>query len=92
MIATVHGLPTSLHHARSEALVGACELRGKLRHFGILNKRFAGVLERCAPEEWVGYGRVLSETAGVEVRVDGWLSAVREDVFSEMECAKELAK
>ncbi len=92
VIASSHGMPAALHHARSEALVGACELRGKLRHFGVLNKRFAGVLERCSPDEWVAYGRVLPEMAGVEGRVDGWLVAVREETFSEMECAKELAK
>ena len=57
------------------------------------NKRFAGVMCRCAPDEWVELGvKMLPEVQGVEGRVDGWMSMLKEERFSELECATELAK
>lgn len=78
--------------AESEALVGVCELRGKLRHFSNINSRFAGIMQRSNPDEWVGYGKVLTEVTGVEGRVDGWIVSAKGDGFSEMNCARELAR
>lgn len=91
-IATIHNLPSALHMAESEALVGVCELRGKLRHFSNINARFAGIMQRSTPDEWVGYGKVLLEVTGVEGRVDGWVGSAKGDGFSEMNCARELAR
>ncbi|KAI9631947.1 dynein associated protein-domain-containing protein [Dioszegia hungarica] len=90
-IATIHNLPSALHMAESEALVGVCELRGKLRQFSNINARFAGIMQRSTPDEWVGYGKVLLEVTGVEGRVDGWIGSAKGDGFSEMNCARELA-
>ena len=67
-------------------------MRGKLRDFSNLNKRFAAILRRCGAEEWVAFGKVLGELGGVETRVDGWIAMVRNDDFNEKECARELAR
>ncbi|KAL7423292.1 hypothetical protein Q5752_002593 [Cryptotrichosporon argae] len=94
VLAHVHNLPQSLHAPASsapEALVGVCELRGKLRHFGNLNRRFAGVMRRSAADAWGQLGRVVGEVVGVEARVDGWIGAVKADAFNEGDCARELA-
>ena len=89
-ISTIHSLPASLQTATSDALVGVCELRGKLRQFSTLNKRFSGVLTRCSPEEWVVFGKTLLEIVGVENKVDGWIAGTRNEEFNESECAREL--
>ena len=72
--------------------MGICELRGKLRDFSNLNKRFAAVLTRCQADEWIGYGKVLGELGGVEARVDGWIGTIRQDEFNEKDCARDLAR
>jgi dynactin 1 len=92
VISAVHGLPAALHTAQSEALVGICELRGKLEYFGVLNRRFGAVVSRGTPDEWVGYGKVLGEVTGVETRVDGWIALIKADEFREGECARELGR
>ena len=89
-ISTLHGLPGSLQTATSEALVGICELRGKLRTFSTLNHRFSGMMSRSGPDEWVEYGKILPETAGVEPRVDGWITQLKNDEFNQGDCARDL--
>ncbi|ORX40158.1 dynein associated protein-domain-containing protein [Kockovaella imperatae] len=89
-ISAIHGLPSSLHSASSETLVGVCELRGKLRHFGNLNRRFSAVMLRSPSDAWTGYGKLLTEVAGVEAKVDTWISMIRHDAFSEGDCARDL--
>ena len=91
-VSSAHGLPASLHSASSEALVGICELRGKLRHFSMLNKRFAGIMQRTDADTWVALGKVLEELAGVESRVDSWIAGLRSDEFHESDCARELSR
>lgn len=90
VISNVHGLPGALHSVQSEALVGICELRGKLRAFAILNRRFASVMRRASPEDYGELGRVVSELSGVEPRVDGWIAMAKADEFNEGDCAREL--
>ena len=89
-----HSIPASLHadNPASSPLVGICELRGKLRDFSNLNKRFAAILKRCGADDWVSFGKVLGELGGVESRVDGWIGMVRNDDFNEKDCARELAR
>lgn len=89
-ISALHGIPSSLQAAASEALVGICELRGKLRHFSTLNKRFTGVMSRSSPDDWVLYGKTLVEVGGVENKVDGWINGIRTEDFHEGDCAREL--
>ncbi|WVN86516.1 uncharacterized protein L203_101680 [Cryptococcus depauperatus CBS 7841] len=90
VISQMHGLPTALHSASSDALVGICELKGKLRHFCVLNKRFAAIMRRGNTEEWLRYGKFVGEVAGVETRIDGWLNGLKGDAFNESDCAREL--
>ncbi|WVQ80521.1 hypothetical protein IAT38_002626 [Cryptococcus sp. DSM 104549] len=90
VISQVHRLPASLYAPAGEVLVGVCEVRGKLRHFSNLNKRFGAVMQRSSTEEWVGYGRLVGEVAGVEGRVDGWLALIKSDEFNEGDCERDL--
>ncbi|WVQ96736.1 hypothetical protein IAU59_003843 [Kwoniella sp. CBS 9459] len=91
VISQLHGLPAALHSASSEALVGVCELKGKLRHFAGLNKRFASVMKRGSTDDWTAYGKLLTEVNGVEGKVDGWLNLIKSDEFNEGDCARDLA-
>ncbi|ODO01512.1 hypothetical protein I350_06332 [Cryptococcus amylolentus CBS 6273] len=90
VVSQVHGLPASLHSASSEALVGICELKGKLRYFSTLNKRFSSVMKRGSTDDWSAYGKFLTEITGVEARIDSWLAALKNDEFSESDCARDL--
>jgi dynactin 1 len=47
---------------------------------------------RTGPDEWVTYGKVLAELAGVEQRVDGWIEMAKADELNEGECARELGR
>jgi dynactin 1 len=89
-VSSLHGLPSSLQSASAEPLVGICELRGKLRHFSTLNKRFGGIMSRCSPDDWVSYGKTLVEVGGVENKVDGWINGIRNEAFNEGDCVREL--
>jgi dynactin 1 len=93
-ISQIHNIPSALHadDPALSPLVGICELRGKLRDFSNLNKRFAAILTRCQADEWIGYGKVLGELGGVEARVDGWIGTIRQDEFNEKDCARDLAR
>ncbi|OCF42027.1 dynactin 1 [Kwoniella heveanensis CBS 569] len=91
VISQLHGLPAALHSASSEALVGVCELIGKLKHFAGLNKRFASVMKRGSTDDWTAYGKLLTEINGVESKVDGWLGHIKTDDFNEGDCARDLA-
>ncbi len=90
IISQIHGLPSALHTASSEALVGVCELRGKLRHFSTLNKRFAAVISRSSPEDWLVHGKVLGELGAVEEKIDGWVGSIKADEFNWGDCARDL--
>nr|KIR89490.1 dynactin 1 [Cryptococcus tetragattii IND107] len=90
VISQIHGLPTSLHSASSDALVGICELIGKLHHFSTLNRRFAAIMCRGTTEAWIGYGKFIGEIGGVESRVDIWLNGLKGDEFNEGDCARDL--
>lgn len=90
VISNLHGLPAALHTVSSEPLVGVCELRGKLRHFATLNRRFAAIMRRTQPDDYVALGKVVGELAGVETKVDGWVASVKTDEFNDGECAREL--
>lgn len=89
-ISALHGIPSSLQSATSEALVGICELRGKLQHFSTLNKRFSGIMSRCEADDWAMFGKTLAEVGGVENKVDGWINGIRAEDFHEGDCAREL--
>ncbi|TXT13518.1 hypothetical protein VHUM_00885 [Vanrija humicola] len=89
-VSQMHGLPAALQNADSERLVGVCELRGKLRQFATLNRRFAAVMRRTDPEDYISFGRVVPEVAGVEAKVDAWIGLVKSEDFNEGDCVREL--
>jgi dynactin 1 len=89
-VSQMHGLPAALQDVDSERLVGVCELRGKLRQFATLNRRFAAVMRRTDPEDYVSFGRVVPEVAGVEAKVDVWIGLVKSEEFNEGDCVREL--
>ncbi|WOO77325.1 Dynactin, isoform [Vanrija pseudolonga] len=89
-VSQMHGLPAALQDVHSERLVGVCELRGKLRQFATLNRRFAAVMRRTDPEDYVSFGRVVPEVAGVEGKVDAWIGLVKSEEFNEGDCVREL--
>ncbi|KAL1412932.1 hypothetical protein Q8F55_000681 [Vanrija albida] len=89
-VSQMHGLPAALQNVGSERLVGVCELRGKLRQFATLNRRFAAVMRRTDSEDYISFGRVVPEVAGVETKVDAWIQLVKSEEFSEGDCAREL--
>lgn len=93
-VSQIRGLPTALHAdiPGSQPLVGACELKGKMRDFSSLGRRFAAVMSRSQADEWAAYGKVLLELGGVEARVDAWISSIKSDEFNEKECAGQLAR
>jgi len=91
IISQIHGLPSALQTASSEVLVGVCELRGKVRHFSSLSLRFAAIMTRSTPEDWLAYGKILGEVVGVEAKVDGWIALIKADEFREGDCARDLA-
>ncbi|OXG26855.1 dynactin 1 [Cryptococcus neoformans] len=90
VVSQIHGLPASLHSASSEALVGICELIGKLYHFSTLNRRFAAIMRRGTTEEWMGYGKFIGEVGGIESRIDIWLNGLKGNEFNEGDCARDL--
>lgn len=92
VISQIHGLPMGLHSASSDALVGICELIGKLHHFSTLNRRFAAIMCRGTTEAWIGYGKFIGEIGGVESRVDIWLNGLKGDEFNEGDCARDLGR
>lgn len=93
-VSQTHGLPSALHadSPGSPPLVGACELKGKLRDFSGLSKRFAAVMSRSQADEWTSYGKVLPELGGVEARIDGWIASIKSEAFNEKDCAGQLAR
>ena len=90
LISRQHGLPSALVDAASEVLVGVCELRGKLSHFATMNGRFAAIVSRSSPQDWLKYGEILGEVNGVEQKIDGWIALVKTDEFNEGDCARGL--
>jgi dynactin 1 len=91
-VAHSHGLPDALDGPVSEVLVGICEMRARIAALSTQCKRFAAVMRRCAPPEFLGIGRVYAEIAPLEKRVDLHLDLLRRDEFREMECASDVIK
>ena len=92
IIAQTHSLPDSLYAAASDSLVATCEMRSKLSHFSLLNRRFAVFLKRCPVEAYLKTGGVYHELAGVEKRIDGHMELLRKDEFKETDCHEDLLK
>lgn len=88
----IHNLPDALQEARDEMLVGVCELRGDLSQFATFTRRFAGVMRRSTPDEYISLAPIRLELGAIERKVDLWFEQIRRDEFVEKECAEELRK
>ncbi|KAJ9107379.1 hypothetical protein QFC21_000829 [Naganishia friedmannii] len=85
-----HDLPDTLQHFKNDRLVGICELRGSLSEFANLTRRFAGIMRRSTPEEYLNLAPVRFDLSAVERKVDFWINQLRTDEFVEKDCAVEL--
>ncbi|KAJ9123331.1 hypothetical protein QFC22_001530 [Naganishia vaughanmartiniae] len=85
-----HDLPDALQQVKDDRLVGICELRGSLSEFANLTRRFAGIMRRSTPEEYLNLAPVRFDLSAVERKVDFWINQLRTDEFVEKDCAVEL--
>ncbi|KAJ7246396.1 dynein associated protein-domain-containing protein [Mycena rebaudengoi] len=87
-----NGLPESLNGSVSDALVGVCDMRGRISALSTLCKRFAAVMRRCDVESFLNIGRLYAEIAPMEKRLDMHIDLLRRDEFREMECVSDVVK
>ncbi|KAJ7065928.1 dynein associated protein-domain-containing protein [Mycena belliarum] len=87
-----NGLPDSLSGSVSDALVGVCDMRGRISALSTLCKRFAAVMRRCDVESFLNIGRLYQEIAPMEKRLDMHVDLLRRDEFREMECVSDVVK
>ncbi|KAJ6591757.1 dynein associated protein-domain-containing protein [Mycena vulgaris] len=87
-----NGLPDSLNGSVSDALVGVCDMRGRISALSTLCKRFAAVMRRCDVESFLNIGRLYQEIAPMEKRLDLHIDLLRRDEFREMECVSDVVK
>ncbi|KAF7320182.1 CAP-Gly domain-containing protein [Mycena kentingensis (nom. inval.)] len=87
-----NGLPDSLNGSVSDALVGVCDMRGRIAALSTLCKRFAAVMRRCDVESFLNFGRLYPEIAPMEKRIDMHIDLLRRDEFREMECVSDVVK
>ncbi|KAJ7605055.1 dynactin [Mycena polygramma] len=87
-----NGLPDSLSGSVSDALVGVCDMRGRISALSTLCKRFAAIMRRCDVESFLNIGRLYQEIAPMERRLDIHIDLLRRDEFREMECVSDVVK
>lgn len=91
-VAQAHNLPDALTGPVSEALVGICELRGRLSNLSITCQRFAAILRRCDVESFLNIGRIYPDVAPMEKRIDMHIDLLRREEFRAYECVSDAAK
>ncbi|EKM61655.1 uncharacterized protein PHACADRAFT_112443 [Phanerochaete carnosa HHB-10118-sp] len=91
-VAQAHNLPDALTGSVSEALVGICELRGRLSNLSITCQRFAATLRRCDVESFLNIGRIYPDVAPMEKRIDMHIDLLRREEFRAYECVSDAAK
>ncbi|KAF7307559.1 CAP-Gly domain-containing protein [Mycena indigotica] len=87
-----NGLPDSLNGSVSDALVGVCDMRGRIAALSTLCRRFAAIMRRCDVESFLNFGRLYPELAPMEKRIDMHIDLLRRDEFREMECVSDVVK
>nr|GAT55786.1 predicted protein [Mycena chlorophos] len=87
-----NGLPDSLNGSVSDALVGVCDMRGRIAALSTLCKRFAAIMRRCDVESFLNFGRLYPELAPMEKRIDMHIDLLKRDEFREMECVSDVVK
>ncbi|KAJ6508957.1 dynactin [Mycena sanguinolenta] len=87
-----NGLPDSLNGSVSSALVGVCDMRGRISALSTLCKRFATIMRRCDVESFLNIGRLYQEIAPMEKRLDMHVDLLRRDEFRDEECVNDINK
>ncbi|KAF7346159.1 CAP-Gly domain-containing protein [Mycena sanguinolenta] len=87
-----NSLPDSLNGSVSSALVGVCDMRGRISALSTLCKRFATVMRRCDVESFLNIGRLYQEIAPMEKRLDMHVDLLRRDEFRDEECVSDINK
>ncbi|KAJ7254323.1 dynactin [Mycena haematopus] len=87
-----NGLPDSLSGSVSSALVGVCDMRGRISALSTLCKRFAAIMRRCDVESFLNIGRLYQEIAPMEKRLDMHVDLLRRDEFRDEECVSDVNK
>ncbi len=88
-ISQVHNLPDALQEARSEKLIGVCELLGLLRRFATITKQFSGIIRRSSSEDYMALSKTLPDVLSLEKPFDTWIELMKRDEFQEQDCALE---
>ncbi|KAF7347275.1 CAP-Gly domain-containing protein [Mycena venus] len=87
-----NGLPDSLSGSVSSALVGVCDMRGRISALSTLCKRFAAIMRRCDVESFLNIGRMYQDIAPMEKRLDIHVDLLRRDEFRDEECVSDINK
>ncbi|KAL5535863.1 hypothetical protein ACEPAF_3957 [Sanghuangporus sanghuang] len=91
-IAQSHGLPEALNGHVTEGLVRTCELRARITRMSVLCKRFASIMKRCDVETFLNIGRVYTDVAHFEKRIDLHIDMLCRDEFRDIECVNDVQK
>ncbi|KAL5533874.1 hypothetical protein ACEPAG_334 [Sanghuangporus baumii] len=91
-IAQSHGLPEALNGHVTEGLVRTCELRARISRMSVLCKRFASIMKRCDVETFLNVGRMYTDIAHFEKRIDLHIDMLCRDEFRDIECVNDVQK
>ncbi|KAL5476529.1 hypothetical protein ACEPAI_3386 [Sanghuangporus weigelae] len=91
-IAQSHGLPEALNGHVTEGLVRTCELRARISRMSVLCKRFASIMKRCDVETFLNIGRMYTDIAHFEKRIDLHIDMLCRDEFRDIECVNDVQK
>lgn len=68
------------------------QLRGAVAVLSTICKRFAAILRHCDVESFLNVGRLYSEIAPLEKRIDMHIDLLRREEFREVECVSDINK
>ena len=68
------------------------QLRGAVAVLSTICKRFAAILRHCDVESFLNVGRLFSEIAPLEKRIDMHIDLLRREEFREVECVSDINK
>lgn len=91
-IAQSHGLPEALNGRVTEGLVRTCELRARISRMSTICKRFASVLKRCGVDSFLNIGKIYTDIAHFEKRIDLHIDMLCRDEFRDIECVNDVQK
>lgn len=92
IVETNHDIQESLSGIVPEIMVGVCEMRHSIAHFGALSRQIAAVLRLAPTEVFLRGGRMYRENMAIERKVDAFIAALRREELKEQECGLEFAR